>query len=395
MTTRSLRILVVAPQPFMAERGTPIAVRCLVEALCDMGHRVDLLAYPLGEDVSYPGLRLLRSPRPPFVGEVGVGISFSKLVYDAWLVPKMLWLLRREQYDVVHAVEESLFPAALWSALTGQPFVYDMDSCLSEGVTTQWRAFAPLQSLFRWLERMAIRKASLVLPVCSDLADIFRQDLCSENIFVLPDFSVSTEAYDEPSEDLRAGLARNEPLCLYVGNLGPYQGIELLLEAIALLDPALPGQFVIIGGPDSAVQRLKDLAESHGISGRVHFKGPRPLRSLGGILAQADILISPRLGGVNTPMKIYAYMHSAAAIVATDIRSHTQVLDETMAELVAVTPQGLADGLLRLLIDPQRRQSLGAAARQLVLREYTPEAFRQRLSQAYRNLISKIPGEAG
>lgn len=391
---RTLRILVVAPQPFMAERGTPIAVRCLVEALCDMGHRVDLLAYPLGEDVSYPGLRLLRSPRPPLVGEIGVGISIAKLVYDAWLVPRMLWLLWRERYDVVHAVEESLFPAALWSALTGQHFVYDMDSCLSDGVTTQWRVFAPLQALFRWTERLAIRRASLVLPVCADLADIFREDLDPDRIAILPDFSVGTDGHDEASEDLRTASMGDAPLCLYVGNLGGYQGIELLLEAISLLDPLLPGQFVIIGGPDSAVRRLTALARDYKINDRVHFKGPRPLKSLSGILSQADILISPRLSGVNTPMKIYAYMHSGAAIVATDIRSHTQILDGTMAELVEVNARSLAEGLRRLLTDPQRRRSLGAASRQLVLREYTPEAFRQRLSDAYGRLVSKISGSA-
>ncbi|MGA1577007.1 MAG: glycosyltransferase [Steroidobacteraceae bacterium] len=376
----------------MAERGTPIAVRCLVEALCDLGHKVDLLAYPLGDDVSYPGLRLLRSPRPPLVGEVGVGISISKLVYDAWLVPRMLWLLWREKYDVVHAVEESLFPAALWSSLTGQHFVYDMDSCLSDGVSTQWRVFAPLRSLLRWIERLAVRRASLVLPVCADLADIFRQDLDSNQIVILPDFSVSTDAHDGPSEELRTDSMGSAPLCLYVGNLGRYQGIEMLLEAIALLDPSLPGQFVIIGGPDSAVRRLKVLARNHGIQGRVHFIGPRPLQALGGILSQADILISPRLSGVNTPMKIYAYMHSGVAIVATDIRSHTQVLDGTMAELVGVSAQSLADGLRSLLSDPERRQSLGESARSLVLQEYTQEAYRRRLAGAYGRLIGTMFG---
>lgn len=390
---RSLRILVVAPQPFMAERGTPIAVRCLAEALCDLGHRVDLLAYPLGDDVSYPGLRLLRSPRPPLVGEVGVGISISKLVYDAWLVPRMLCLLWREKYDVVHAVEESLFPAALWSSLTGQHFVYDMDSCLSDGVSTQWRVFAPLRALLRWIEKLAIRRASLVLPVCADLADIFRQDLDANRIVILPDFSVSTDAHDEPSEELRTASMGGGPLCLYVGNLGPYQGIEMLLEAIALLDPSLSGQFVIIGGPDSALRRLKALARNHGIQDRVHFKGPRPLKALGGILSQADILISPRLSGVNTPMKIYAYMHSGVAIVATDIRSHTQVLDGTMAELVGVSAPSLANGLRRLLADPERRQSLGEAARSLVLKEYTLEAYRRRLSGAYDRLIGTMFGD--
>ena len=54
-----MRILVVAPQPFYEERGTPIAVRLLVETLCDFGHDVDLLVYQQGQDIEFPRLRIV------------------------------------------------------------------------------------------------------------------------------------------------------------------------------------------------------------------------------------------------------------------------------------------------------------------------------------------------
>ena len=56
-----MNVLLLAPQPFYRERGTPIAVRLLAETLCSLGHAVDLLVYHEGEDISFPGLRLLPS----------------------------------------------------------------------------------------------------------------------------------------------------------------------------------------------------------------------------------------------------------------------------------------------------------------------------------------------
>ena len=55
-----MNVLLISPQPFFTERGTPIAVRCLAEALCADGHRVDLLTYPFGDDVAIDGLAIHR-----------------------------------------------------------------------------------------------------------------------------------------------------------------------------------------------------------------------------------------------------------------------------------------------------------------------------------------------
>ena len=48
-----------------------------------------------------------------------------------------------------------------------------------------------------------------------------------------------------------------------------------------------------------------------------------------------DILVSPRIRGTNTPLKIYSYLRSGKPIVATDLLTHTQVLSPDVARLVA------------------------------------------------------------
>src|SRR5262245_38156407 len=118
-----MRVLLIAPQPFYEERGTPIAVKLLAETLCELGHEVDLLVYHAGADVAIPGLRVHRAGRPPGVDRVPIGVSWQKLLCDVALVASMIVLLARNRYDVIHAVEEAIFPAALLNAFSSRKLV--------------------------------------------------------------------------------------------------------------------------------------------------------------------------------------------------------------------------------------------------------------------------------
>ena len=92
------------------------------------------------------------------------------------------------------------------------------------------------------------------------------------------------------------------------------------------------------------------------------------------VAAAADVLVSPRLQGRNTPMRVYSYMQAGRAIVATAIPTHTQVLDDSCALLAAPTPESYADALSRAS-DAETRDRLGQAAREKCAREYGMPAF--------------------
>src|SRR5262249_30058663 len=65
-----MRILMIAPEPFFEPRGTPFSEFHRIRALTALGHQVDLVTYPFGQDVAMPGLRVFRSLRPPFIHRV-------------------------------------------------------------------------------------------------------------------------------------------------------------------------------------------------------------------------------------------------------------------------------------------------------------------------------------
>ena len=121
----------------------------------------------------------------------------------------------------------------------------------------------------------------------------------------------------------------------------------------------------------------------------VFFTGPRPLALLGDLFRQAHVLVSPRLKGLNTPMKIYSYLDSGTAVLATRVRTHTQVLNDENAYLVEPEPLALGGGLADLLSDASLRQRLARQAKAFAQREFTPEAASRKLDTFYKQMESR------
>src|SRR5262249_8651565 len=130
----------------------------------------------------------------------------------------------------------------------------------------------------------------------------------------VPDFSLidAQATRDERLDD----MPRSAPVVLYAGNLESYQGIDLLLEAFAYTLTRVPAaELVIIGGARGDRPRYHERAAGLGIAAHVHLLGPRPVATLGAYLEQATVVVSPRIRGLNTPMKIYSYLDSGTPLL--------------------------------------------------------------------------------
>src|SRR5690606_3181894 len=97
----------------------------------------------------------------------------------------------------------------------------------------------------------------------------------------------------------------------------------------------------------------------------------------------ADILLSPRISGTNTPLKIYTYLRSRVPILATNIRAHTQVLTPDVALLVAPQPDAIAAGILTLLRDGELGRRLTLNALKLAQQQFSIEAYYAKVAQVY------------
>jgi glycosyltransferase involved in cell wall biosynthesis len=138
-----------------------------------------------------------------------------------------------------------------------------------------------------------------------------------------------------------------------------------------------------VGGAPAQVERFRRRCRRSGLEGRVHFVGGRPSAQLGALLAQADIVASPRIAGENTPMKIYSYLDSGKPVIATRLKTHTQVIEDGMALLVEPDAESFAGGLDRLYDDAELRRSLAGRAREVVASKYTLHHYRANVKALY------------
>ncbi|MGD1854535.1 MAG: glycosyltransferase family 4 protein [Leptolyngbyaceae cyanobacterium] len=193
---------------------------------------------------------------------------------------------------------------------------------------------------------------------------------------------------------LRSAYHITGPLLMYVGNLERYQGIDLLIDSFKLaLAKTRDARLVIIGGAPEHIAQYQRRSQQLGIDTCVHFVGKRPVEDLAYYLAQADILVSPRVQGNNTPMKLYSYLDSGKALLATDLPTHTQVLNHQVAWLALPTAQEFSQGMVDLIQDPTLRERLGTEAQALVAKQHTYEAFSAKLVGLYDWLQGQLLGD--
>jgi glycosyltransferase involved in cell wall biosynthesis len=373
-----MKILLLAPHPFYSNRGTPIAGKLVCEGLVNLGHSVDVLTYHEGEPVEIAGVTVHRIRRPLFVRHVGIGPTWQKILCDVSMVRELRRMLRAQRYDLIHAVEESAFMAAR----TGLPFVFDMDSHMSAQILEKSVLFWPAAKLVQMLERDALRRSEGVLAVCQVLVDEAKK--YQPNAHLLPDPAFN--GYGKVPESITSAHGTR---LMYVGNLEQYQGIDLMLDAYARVarerrDVVL----LVIGGKAEHIATYRGKAAALGVADRVTFTGPLPVESLGAMLEYADVLLSPRIDGINTPMKLYSYLLSGKPVLATRTVTHTQAVTDEHVLLVAPNASAMAAGMRQLVDAPELRARLGAAGRELATRNYTLPAFFERLGTFYQRFAS-------
>jgi len=394
---RTVRILMIAPEPFFEPRGTPFSEFHRIRALTALGHHVDLVTYPFGQTVSMPGLRVFRSLRPPWVHHVRVGPSLAKIPLDALLTLTVIRRALADRYDAIHSHEEGGLIGAALAMLLRVPHLYDMHSSLPQQLSNfAFSGSRLLKTMFQVIERFIIRRSRVVVVICPSLEETVRaiepqaRTVLIENAPGSADEVASTDQAAAVRRSL--GLSPDTPVVMYTGTFEAYQGLDLLFDAMAIVHRSRPdARLVLAGGRPDQIARVRDEARTAGIEQVTLFAGERAAREIPAYLLAADLLVSPRSRGTNTPLKIYQYLRSGKPIVATRLLTHTQVLSDQTAILTVATPEGFAGGMLAGLSDRDRAAAVAARARELAETKYSYEAYLERTRQACAALMPEAP----
>jgi glycosyltransferase involved in cell wall biosynthesis len=364
------------------------------------GVKIDLLTYGEGQDVAIPGVRVVRIPAFPIFGNIKTGPSVLKLFLDVFITLWTIGLLIRNRYDFVHAHEEAAFIAVALKPIFRYRLIYDMHSSLPEQLRNfGWSKSRLLTRFFEWAEDGALKKSDAVITICPALAeyateriDDGRKHFLIENSIFEPVKLDEPPGKDEVGPDvdqlfaeIHAEQAEGIKTLLYAGTLETYQGIDLLLQSMAEVRQRHVGAFLfIVGGSENQVRRFQDMANDLEIGGVTRFISRVPQSVAKQFNAKADILLSPRTRGMNTPLKVYEQLASGKPLVATRIPSHTQVLTDDVAFLGNPDPSSYADQIALAVADPNLAAAKAGRARELYDEAYSPAVYEKKIDSLLR-----------
>ncbi|MGH9050285.1 MAG: glycosyltransferase, partial [Acidimicrobiia bacterium] len=193
----------------------------------------------------------------------------------------------------------------------------------------------------------------------------------------------------------RFGLDPERPVVLGVSRLVPRKGFDVLLEAVAGLDPSVQ---VVVAGDGRDRRRLETRARRLGLAARARFLGRVADDLLPDLYGCADVFAMPcrdRWAGLEAEGFGIVFLEAAAcgvpAVAGRSGGAHEAVADGETGIVVAPRDVGALRGALAALLhDPERQRHLGEAARRRAVRNFSYDHLVERLLPVARGDLDSL-----
>jgi len=358
---KNMKILYIANVRMPTEKAHGVQIMSMCESFAHVGADVELIVPTrktaiTDDPFAYYGLqknfKLTFLYVPDTVSWGKVGFLFQHVFFS---VRAVLYMWQVKGVDIIYSRD----PLVL--GLLG-----------SHRKVAVWEVHDGSKSLvLRW----CARRISKIVAISEGLRMYWSgQGINRDNIIVAPDgVDLKQFEYPESKESARArlGLRVDKKIALYIGRLDGWKGVNTLCETVQYLSPNI--QVVIIGGEPEQVMKFKEKYPT------VTFLGYHPYRELADNQVTADVLVLPNTGKSETaakftsPLKLFTYMVSGVPIVATDLPSTREILDDTLAYFVpSDDAEAMAKGIEEALSDPEA--SAKAVRAQAKVKDYTWDA---------------------
>jgi glycosyltransferase involved in cell wall biosynthesis len=398
---KSLNILKLAPTMFFADYGAHVRILEETLTLRALGHRVTILAYPNGRDIE--GVTVRRCWGVPFNYRVIVGSSRHKIYLDVLLATMSLWHVLRHKPDIIHAhLHEGGLIGWILSKLTGAPLVFDFQGSLTAEMIDHnfLAAHSPFHKFLAWLERRIDHAADAVLTSSTHAANLLVEKfgVSADKINPTPDcVNADTFCTDHFSAEAkqqlknRLGLPAGKKIIVYLGVLAPYQGIDKLLEALALLrETRNDYHLLLMGYPGVDIYRAK--AAGLGLTEVITFTNKIPYDEAPRYLALGDVATAPKISATEGSGKILNYMAMGLPTVTFNLPVSREFLGDGGIYAPDTSSQALAAALNRALdLSAGERARLGRYLRQRVIRFFSWQRAGEQIEAVYHALLAGEP----
>ena len=375
----------IAACPFPWPRGTPIRIHRIAEAVARRGHAVHVVTYHLGEDLADPPFIVHRIRDVPAYRRTAPGPTVRKLFQLDPMLAGLLRRLHREiRFDLVHAHH--------YEGRSSRP----TRSGRSRSCTTRipcWPASCPPigSASHAAASGRSLRGSTVTCldaPTASSASA--RRFATRSSPSAPPRPNACTSFPTEWSGErfpVEPGTTPDGRTVIFTGNLAPYQGVNLMLEAFALLHARRADVRLMIV-TDSSFTPFEPLARQLGVLAAVDLRHAT-FPQQPALLAAAAVAVNPRIRCDGIPQKLLNYM-AAGMPIATFEGSAGPLRHEVTGLCV---PDGdtaaMAGAMDRLLTDRVLARTLGDAAREQVRCEFSWEQVAARVEQVYRDAIGE------
>lgn len=372
--------------------GVAAYLRAMIPALLSAGHRVTLIAPAAESDrehrdgpvrtlpVKLPNAHWYMSKVP--VAKNLLTLPLRELEWSLEFRRSVERAMREDPMDVLEVTELGSWwvsrnaPVPVVARLHGSEFTFSKYT--GQPVTTG-------SALSRNLQRSALNQAAAVTaPSRSHAAEVTREmNWPEKHVAVVPN-AISQEMLALASEPCAPGQSESSPMILYTGRLAPVKGTSILLEAAEEVLKQFPAAEFVLAGPWQMPFPTKAWADRTGLAKRISWTGPQSQRQLAELYRRAAVFVMPSFYETFGISCLEA-MAFGAPVVSTQAGALVEVIDEKVGMTVPTgDPKKLAGAICRLLADAGLRRRLGAAGRERVLANYTPEAVRDAMVGVYR-----------
>jgi glycosyltransferase involved in cell wall biosynthesis len=394
LADKKLRILMLAPTPYFADRGCHVRIYEEARSLASQGHIVRIVTYHLGRDL--PDIPTIRIPHIPWYSRLEAGPSWHKLYLDLLLFFKAAFLIPDFRPDLIHAhLHEGTFIGLLLKKLSRLPLLFDYQGsltgeCIDHGF---FGSTSRTAGLFRCIERMINNSTDRIITSSgAGTAELVTNwGVQPQHVTPLID-AVDTDIFHpRPSHEGRAalGISPSTFVVAYLGILSRYQGTDLLLDCIEQLkQDGLKVLFLIMGFPE---ERYRAEAEARGLSELVLFTGKVDYKDAPLMLSAAEIAVTPKLSPTEANGKIFNYMACGLPVVAFDTPVNREVLGDTGIYARYGDAQDLAAKIAALAADSETKTSISKRVRDKALREHSWNSRGKRLYEVYQSMLLHQP----
>jgi glycosyltransferase involved in cell wall biosynthesis len=393
-----VRILSLAPTSFFNDYGCHVRILEEARALQQLGHDVTVVTYFKGQDV--PGLKVIRTAPTPWHRDYEVGSSRHKFAFDALLAIRLMRVLARNKFDVIHAhLHEGALIGAVIGGMFRVPVCFDFQGSLSDEMLMHRfvKRGSWAHRFFARLERRINRMPGAIVTSTRHAADSLRAELGGRVPVtalmdgVNPDFCRPDAITDEARRNMRAGLGfgPSDVVVVFLGLLAEHQGIRNLLDAAAILkaEGLTHIKWAVMGYPGVPIWQAQ--ASALGLDGTVAFTGRVPYLQMPAMLALGDIAAAPKLSMTEGSGKILNYMAMGLPVVAFETPAQRELLGPLGVYAPVGDSAALARSIADLSVRPARRAELGAQLRQRATQHFGWERGGAILDEVYRALTGR------